>query len=234
MVANSLIHEEFKKRFNRVTSNGNESVNTEEIDSYVNEAYRYWVKIRVPISKTNNKVRYDLRKLEVIDKQIDIIDTKATWVVARLPEDYYDIQRIVPVAKKKACKEHRELMVSMIQGNDWSETMRDPFWKPSFLWARTVADENSVGLRIGKGDFDVIKVTLDYYRKPAPIYSPELSDCEYKGPLKLLGNKNQGFELDELQMDEVVDLAVGFACRDTGNLADGQSMMEKVINLYKL
>ena len=235
MVPNSLIHQELKKRFNRVTSNGNESVNTEEWDSYFNEAYRYWVKIRVPVSKTNNKVRYDLRKLEVIDKQIDITDKKDTWVIAELPDEYYDIQRIVPVASKKTCKEHRELMVSMIQGNDWSETMRDPFWKPSFLWARTIADENSKGLRVGKAkDFEIIKVSIDYYRKPAPIYSPELSDCEYTGPLKLLGNKNQGFELDEMQMDEVADLAVSFACRDTGNLADAQSMFDKVVNLYKL
>lgn len=234
MVANLVIHQELKKRFNRITSNGNESVNTEEWDSYFNEAYRFWIKIRVPVSKTNNKVRYDLRKLEIINDSVDILSKSDSWVIAKLPENYYDIQRVVPLAGKNGCQSHRELMTSMIQTNDWSETMRDPFWKPSFLWARTVADENAQGLRIGKGkDFDIIKVSLDYYRKPKGIYSPEISDCEYTGPLKSLGNKNQPFELDEMQMDEIADIAVYFASRDTGNMGDAQSSFEKVINIYK-
>lgn len=72
MVTNLQIHSELKRRFARVTSNYGKKLSTEEWDAYFNEAYRAWYKDRVSVAKTNNKVRYDLRKLFVVDRKIDI------------------------------------------------------------------------------------------------------------------------------------------------------------------
>jgi len=233
MVSNLQIHSELKRRFDRVTSNGSEEINTEEWDGYFNEAYRAWVKLRAAISKTNNKVRYDLRKLEVIDKKLKITDNKnPKWIIAELPEEYYDIQMIVVTAKKEGCDTVAQLEVPMLQGDDWFNTSNDPNYAPSFLWRRTFADENSQGLRIGKGDFSIESVNIDYYRKPTPIYSVELDDCYQEGARAMLGNSNKPFELDDMQSDEIIDIAVYYASRDKGNYAEAKSQFEKVVNMY--
>lgn len=234
MVSNLQIHNDFERRYNRVTSNKGKKVGTEDIDAYFNEAQREWVKDRVSIAKTNSKVRYDLRKLEIIDKRLNIIDkTKESWIIAQLPEDYYDIQSYDIRAKVAGCDIPYKLDdVSVIQGNDWSSTMSDPNWAPSFLWRRTLVDENSQGLRVGKSNFIIDSVSIDYYRKPKPIYSVELSDC-YKESKATLGFTNKVFELDDMQADEIIDIAVYFVSRDTGNFKEAMSQYEKVMRMYK-
>lgn len=233
MVANNVIQEDLRRKFNRVDSNHGDSISNEKWDNYFNEAYRAWFKDRVSIAKTNNKVRYDLRKLMVIDQKLEIGKKDTGYVVFNLPDNYYDIHRIVPLASKKGCKDHRELVTSIIQTNDWSMAIRDPYWKPSFLWARTLADENGMGMRVALGDFDIINVKIDYYRKPSIILSVEESDCEYLGALGALGKTNRPFELDEMQCDEITDIAVFFACRDVGAFQEAQTQYEKLFNTYK-
>lgn len=233
MVQNELLHAEFRRRFNRIDSKHGKKVNTEEIDTYFNEGYRNWIKIRMPVAKTNNKVRYDLRKLEVIDASLTLSKSKETYVIGLLPDNYYTILRIVPTAAKVGCGENRNLSVSIVQGNDWDSTYKDPYWGPSYLWGRTIADENNQGLRIGLNDsFSIIKCVIDYYKLPTPIYSVELSDC-YDTVRAILGTKNVPFELDEMQMDEVLDIAVSFAARDSEDYAKADALYNKVLEMYK-
>lgn len=232
-MTNLQIHSDLQRRYNRVTSNYSKSIGTESWDDYFNEAYRAWVKERVSVAKTNNKVRYDLRKLEVIDLKLGIIDTKDYWVIADLPDNYYDIQSIDVKAKIDGCNNVYKLDdVSWVQGNDWSSTISDPNWAPSFLWRRTLVDENSKGLRVGRNGFSIFSVSIDYYRKPNPIYSVQLSDC-YKDLKATMGYTNKPFELDDMQADEIIDIAVYFASRDTGNFAEARSQFEKVMSMYK-
>jgi len=233
LVRNEIIHNEFDIRFNRIKSAHDIHLNVEDKDSYVNSAQRFWIKSRVAVAKTNSKVRYDIRKLNVIDKKLEITNVRENWILVALPEDY-DILKIVPVAGRIGCSD-RELTVGMVQSNDWVETFKDPYWCPSFLWERTIADENGVGLKIGKKpDFEILSVYLDYYRLPIDIFSPELQESEYNSPMKVLGRSNIHFELDRMQMEEIVDIAVYFACRDTGDDADTQSQWQKIQNMLNM
>lgn len=228
MVANQKIHSELKKRFARVTSNYGNKINIEEWDSYFNEAYRYWYKDRISVSKTNNKVRYDIRKLYIPEKGLEISKLGRDYVLAKLPGDYYDIHRISVRAVSDKCKKPAFLTVAVVQGNDWESTFLDPKQRPSFLWRRTFADECSDGLRIGFFDFKIEAAWIDYYRIPKEIYSPELGDC-YRDTRSVVGNSNIAFELDDFQMDEVVDVAVYFACRDKGMVNEAKTQYEKII-----
>ena len=232
MVTNLQIHSELKRRFARVTSNYGKKLNTEEWDAYFNEAYRAWYKDRVSVAKTNNKVRYDLRKLFVVDRKIDIGTKGRNWVIGVLPEEYYDIHRASVRAVTEECKTPAFLTVGILQGNDWESTFLDPKQRPSFLWRRTLADESEGGLRIGAVGFTVEAAWIDYYKKPTSIYSPELGDC-YVGQRSVLGSSNKPFELDEFQMDEVVDVGVYFACRDNGMINESKTQYEKIFNMYK-
>lgn len=231
-VTNLQIHNELSRRFKRVTSNSSKKINTEEWDAYFNEAYRAWVKARVSVAKTNSKVRYDLRPLEIINEKLKIKEDAKSWVIAELPKNYYNIQSIAIMAKCKDCDKAYSLDdVYFLQGNDWRSTISDPNWKPSFLWRRAPVDENSEGLRIGVGDYKIESIHIDYYRLPNPIYSVELSEC-YVDLRQTMGNVNRGFELNDFQMDEIVDIAVYYASRDVGNFIEAKTQYEKIIN-YK-
>lgn len=228
VVTNLQIHSELKRRFARVTSNYGKKINIEEWDAYFNEAYRAWYKDRVSVAKTNNKVRYDLRKLFIPNKKIEIGKSGRDHVIANMPDDYYDIHRVSVRAISDKCKTPVYLTVAIVQGNDWESTFMDPEQRPSFLWRRTLADECSDGLRIGVIDFKVEAAWLDYYKKPTSIYSPELGDC-YVDIRSVVGSSNIAFELEEFQMDEVVDVAVYFACRDNGMANEAKTQFEKII-----
>lgn len=232
MVSNLQIHSELQRRFNRVTSNYGKKINIEEWDAYFNEAYRAWFKDRVSVAKTNNKVRSDLRKLYVIDKKLELRSRKDDWTIASLPDNYYDIHRVVVRAKGDRCEKPANLSVTVIQGNDWTNTFRDPKQRPSFLWRRTLVDESQDGLRIGATDFSVESAWIDYYRKPESIYSPELGSC-YVDVRSVLGSSNKPFELGELEMDEIVDIGIYFASRDNGMMNESRLQYEKIINMYK-
>jgi hypothetical protein len=228
VVSNEEVQSEVKRRFARVTSNKGRAISVWEWDDYINEAYRHWVKSRVAVAETNSDVRYGIRKLEVPDAKLTIKERTDQYVIAELPKDYYVIQKVVVKATCVGCDKEQELTIGMMQVNDWSETYRDPMWKPSFLWRTTFADENNKGLKIGVSDFTVTQVMCDYYRLPEVFYSPELSDS-YEGALRTLGSTNKPFELDLFQMDEVVDIAVYFASRDSGSFAEAKSQYEKVM-----
>lgn len=229
MVEVRVIHSELKRRFNRVSSNAHEDISVEHWDMFFNEGYRTWVKNRVAIAKTNSKVRYDIRKLNVKNHEVDILK-RDNHVIAILPSDYYDLQMVVPIAIKEGCRE-RPLITHMVQGNDMAETSKDPFWSPSFLWARTLADEGSEGLHILTGDFSIKKVFIDYYKQPRGIISRSLKvGCDYDAAFAVLGSGDVNFELDEMQMDEICDAAVAAASSDTGNYQGAQAIMSKVVN----
>jgi len=228
MITNLLIHSELQRKFARVTSNFGKKIEIEEWDAYFNEAYRAWYKDRISISKTTNKVRYDLRKLFMPEVKVEIGKVGSDHVIAKLPADYYDIHRISVRATTKECKKPANLTVAIVQGNDWGSTFLDPKQRPSFLWRRTLADECSEGLRIGTYNFTIEAAWIDYYKKPTSIYSPELGDC-YVDIRSVMGSSNVAFELDEFQMDEVVDVAVYFACRDNGMNNESKTQYEKII-----
>lgn len=232
MVLNETIHAELRQRFNRVNSNFGEKMEVEDWDRYFNSGYRSWVKNRAVVAKTNSKVRFDLQKLERNDIKIDIIDVKDKWIVCRTPEDYYTVLSLDPIATRDGCSKPRELTVTIVQANDWKETHKDPNWTPSFLWGRTLANEVGAGIKIGRvPEMAIISVTMDYYRVPNPIYSPELKDCDYSGALKALGKSNIPFELDDMQADEIYDFAVYVALRDAGDVEGAASQWSKIQNL---
>lgn len=229
------MHAEFSKRFKRVSSNGSADFTVEETDSYINEGYRAWYKDRVAVSKTNSKVRFDLKKLQVPRTKLTITEkTNPEYTVATLPGNYYDIQSIDVFAKKQGCDKSFKLYdVGVIQTNDWNSTYSDPTARPSFLWRRSFFDENAKGIRVGKYDFEIESVFIEYYRIPTPIYSVELDPDCYSTLRGTFGVSNKPFELDLFQADEVIDAGVMFAARDTGNLGDAKSQFEKIMSMYR-
>lgn len=233
MVPNSTILSECKQRLNRVNSNYGEKIRIEEWDAYVNSAYRAWVKSRVKVADLNSKARTDLRGLEENDIPLNILTTKDQWVICGLPENHYSTIRLGCHGIRDGCKP-RELTVHFLQGADWPETYRDPHWTPSFLWGRTLADDVGAGVKVGRTPDFGVAVTMDYYRVPAKVYSPEEQEIDYEGPLKVLGRRNIPFELGYMQFDEVADIAVYFATRDSGDPKEIETQWQKVVNLLNL
>jgi hypothetical protein len=230
MVSNAQVHEEFHNRFYRQTSKHGRDISIENIDRYVNEAYRQWFKNRVALAQTNAKVRYDLQKLQVTRQNINCADN-GDVCIWEFPPDYYQVirQKVFAKIKDCDCEDGRDLIVHTVQSDDWEETVKDPFWKPSYDWEETIGRETEKGYAIAVNGFCIEKVDVDYYRRPKSIHSPSLKDCAYEYGGVVITEDSE-FELDDMQLDEVIDLAILNASRDSGDSGDFSSQIAKVNN----
>lgn len=226
MVSNAIVHEEFDRRAYRQISFHGRDLDVISKDSYVNEAYRTWFKNRVALAQTSSKVRFDIKDLLCSDVLMNCRKVDEEYCLYQLPPDYYSMVRQRIVATKSGCSKERNLIVHTLQSDDWEETVKDPHWKPSFEWEETIGIEQKNGFKLALGDFCVKKVVIDYYRLPKPMYSPSLSNCGYSFGGESIASDSK-FELDMMQLDEILDLAIVSMQRDGGDLGDFKSMIDK-------
>ena len=186
------MHYEFKLKLNKVDSLDYTNFLVPEIDWYLNEAQHIFIKTRYSGNNSraagfeqSQKRIDDLRNIVVRDTILATIPTSSDPSVyeAVLPstglERYLFSLRIIANGFKSTCE--GKLNCILTQHDDLNDTLKNPFYAPSFEWREVpivfgtsgggASDANKVFVYTD-GSFSITSLNIDYLRHPARIAYP--------------------------------------------------------------
>lgn len=239
---------DFKRKYNAVNSGKGRSIPIVDVIAYLNEAQELWFEHRVFVAQTNQKVRNDLRVFKKDGRRpSDRIKCQSYGegaCIIKYPNDlYHRLNQIVWVSKD-CCPDHpKEIIPRIIQSDDLHEARHNPNRKSDFFFEQLLAIESSDGIVIyHDNEMKVEYAYLDYYRKPKEIHAPSLEECDADGKVYYdycgrIITEDQDFEVDDTySANDIVDIAVLKAHRDTGDLQGYQAQLNLILggmNLHK-
>ena len=227
---------DFRRDYGRFNTASNSVIKIPEVIAILNRAKdiytKEWVK-RLEVDSTARKV---LRNLEEKEEELEIIESKENYIIAKFPKDFYHLMRQRGKASKEKCGS-KEIIVTMFQTDDLNLARKDPFWKSTFAWEHAIGDEGSKGLYIWhEGDFKIDKVIIDYYRKPKDVHAPNmvLPSRQYiYGDGKKI-TKNQDLELDsEYSNIDIGNIALLNALSITDDANDYALKLKEIIETHQ-
>lgn len=233
---------DFRRKYNAILSGKNKNIALVDVIAYLNESQEIWFENRVMVAQTNQRVRNDLRIWKVDKKSIGCTGDEECCN-ADYPEDlYFRLNQQAIVCHPCCPGVEKRIPLRMLQSDDLSESMLDPFRKSDFYYEQLNATESSDGLIVyHDGEMEVKDVIIDYYRKPKEIHAPSLEDCDgeyYYDYCGAIVTKDQDFENDNtFSANIVVDIAVLIASRDSNDVQGFQTMLSKILqtqNIAKL
>jgi hypothetical protein len=130
--------------------------------SYISFVEGVWAK------KNEIDIR-NISHLLVPNKDLNKIGNSDEYSKFKLPSDYFTTASLSAYASKDSCKNER-IFTFEIKPDDRDEVYQDSNNEPSFEYRETFyhfSENNSVV--IYRKDFDISKVTLDYYRYPKKL-----------------------------------------------------------------
>ena len=238
------MHYEFKLKLNKIDSQDYSNFLVPEIDWYLNEAQELFVKYRYG-SKSNQKLEGfevtqkridDLRNLVVKDRILPAISSSSDPAMfeVHLPSDYMFSVRVYANGAKESCE--GRLSCIQTQHDDLTDTLKNPFYAPSFEWREvpivfgtsgsTTADLDKLFV-YSDGSFAMTSMVMDYLRHPLRIAFPlGFAAGQYVLPNSVVINTNQNCELARHTHREIVDIAVKLASGDMEHPAFQQKMMK--------
>ena len=238
--ANKLVYD-FQRKLNATLSGRNKNYRIVDIVSYLNEALEIWYENKVFAAETNDKTKHDLRQFVVAKHEITCEEVDCDCCIAKFPEDYYKTLDI----EVKACNEEccpgieKKICPKNPQFDDKNVARKTDHWGADFKWEQLIFKEVSDGILIyHEGEMTINGVCIDYYRKPKYIQAPNLVECEdhiYRNWDDKLITSNVNFEVDSTFANrQVSDIAVLNAERDSGNLQQYQTQLQKILQLDSL
>lgn len=230
---------DFYRKYNANNSGRNKKIPIVDVISYLNEALEIWFENKVFITETNQKIRNDLRQLEIKKYRIEVERIDDKCVIAKYPKDFYQLLNQIAVVSSDCCDENKELIVRVVQSDDLQEARRNPYRKTDFKWEQLISDEAGEGLYLYEDKaLNVECVFIDYIRKPKYLDAPELLKCGLGKYVNYSGQTitiNSDFEIDATFANrQVSDLAVLLISRDLNNLAGFNSQASKILQVEKL
>lgn len=241
-ISATKLHQEFRRRVNRINSDKNSLFDVPTIDSYLNEAQDIFYTNRLALLETNPQVREDLRKAEVKNycAKCTLYKNDNRICIVKLPDNCY---RRISQTANVSCSDFRDcddkdIILRAIQSDDLSEALKDPFRKPSFEFEEGFIDEGEEGLYVYHNNaYKVNKVCINYYKTLPRIAAPSLisPDGYYIDSDGVKIDVNQGFILDSTDCwIKVVDIATLIALRDSSDYNNYQSELNKILQLNQL
>ena len=222
------LHYSFTNKANHSNNEYLKSLNVAQIDMYLQEAQDLVFEKLVKVPEIDPEIRNHLRQLE--KKNICIpCQERDGYVVMPYPADFYRRLRQVAIARREGCNE-RELIIHILQSDKISESLKSPYWKPSYEYEETVGDDGEEGLYVWhNGEFEINRVCIDYIRKPEYPRCPSLAGG-YKDVDGNFVTTDVGFELDATYIWRmVVDVAVLLAKRDVDDVTNFNSQLNTII-----
>ncbi len=235
MIPCTQCHTEFRRRVNRRNTSVSSRISVVNTDSYLEEAYRLVYRVLVENAETDSAARNNLRQLEVKNKKLK---TKCHdgFFEAEYPDNYYSTLHYTVKATKEGCEGCDKMLIPVIvRSNDLSESLKDPFRKPSFEYEEVLVDEagNSLVLYTNN-EFNISTVLLSYFKKITPVQCPSLSENKsYVNGRGETISKDVGLEIDYI-FDDIIDLAVLFFLRDVSDNIEMDTQMQKLSLKYKI
>jgi len=228
------MHYDFKKKLNKVDSQGNRNLLIPEIDWALNEALTLFVKNNASPRIRNHagfeksqRFTDDLYPLVIKDFPLQVTDNRVI-----LPQDYMFYVKSDVLMDKGNC--YNTLGRVQIQQQD-DKFEEDPFNKSSFEWRVVNGVFTSEGIRLYTDNtFSISTLLLSYIKKHNYIHFAEgLGSDGYVLPS---GKELRGKEdciLPEHTHSEIVDIAVALVSGEMG-LPDYQVKMNKLqINQFQ-
>ena len=247
------MHYEFKLKLNKVDSLDYNNFLVPEIDWYLNEAQHIFIKTRYSGNNSraagfeaSQKRTDDLRNLVVKDQIIATIPTSSDPSVYEAilpsigPERYMFALRVMANGTKADCE--GKLNCIQTQHDDLNDTLKNPFYAPSFEWREVPVVYGTSGAGASDlnklfvytdGTFSITSINFDYLRHPARIAYPSVfTGGQYLLPDSsgTLITADQNCELAEHTHKEIVDLAVSIVAGDIDHPGIQSKMLKTSIN----
>ena len=238
--ANKLVYD-FQRKLNATNSGRNKNYRIVDIVSYLNEALEIWYENKVFAAETNDKIKHDLRQFVVPKHELKCEEVDCDCCLAKFPENYYKTLDIeVKVCNDECCPGIKKSICPINpQFDDKNKARKNSVWEADFKWEQLLFKEVSEGILIyHEGEMEVEGVCIDYYKKPRYIQAPELVECTESKYLDWDSNLitiNSDFEVDSTFGNrQLTDIAVLNAERDSGNIQQYQTQLQKILQLDAL
>lgn len=226
MKAEDMIYD-FKRKLNKIDSNGNRNLLIPEIDWLLNEAQNIFIKLVAQPRFQNNlgfetssRTIEDIRTLVEPGYECSIINDTAL-----LPSDYlYHVKSHIVITKEN-CNDVKASLILRQHDDDFESS---EFAKSSFKWREVNGVFDRKGIKLFKEDFEIKSVILDYIKKPKYMHcAKNFGSGNYKLPSGEVLTGSQDCELPDHVHSEIVDIAVLIAAGDI-------SLPDYAIKLNKL
>lgn len=231
MIKATEFHHEYLKQVNRINSDFNKSISVATRDSYFNRAMGTVLENLFAVAETNTTIRNHLRQLELKAVPLDFVKKTDNYVVYKYPDKFYRLLRQWCTMTTDTCSDPRRIMIRTIQSDDIEESLKDPYWEPSFEWEETFGEEAKEGYYIyKKKEHKISEVRVDYMFKPNPIAAPSLANGKYVNAKGEVVVNDQDFEVDSTYLwQKIVDIAVLYTLRDLGQLDDFNVKLNEIL-----
>lgn len=236
--ANKLVSD-FRRKLRAVNSGQSNEYKTVDTIGFLNDAYRYVIAEIIENDQDQNEtVRNHLRLLKKkVCLSCKSVDSRVCSV--DIPVDlYYGLDLVAETSCKDCAGITKHINIVKPQSDDLPNARKNPYRTASFEY------EQLLGTEIGElyhifheGKLDVKEVCMYYYKKLIDIQAPEMVDCEdgYSDYDGVQVKVNVDFEISNTYLaDKVVDVAVAFAMRASGQVNEANSKLQEIMAINQL
>lgn len=230
--ARKLVYD-FDREFSRFNTGSSKVLKLVDKLAFLNNAQKMLYEDRVKKAETREHIRQEIRNFENKDKELTKVREAKRYDVFSFPDGMYKPLRLFADISKECCDPKEGLPVIMMQTDDLSRSLNNPFWEPDFRWEQVLADEGSEGFFVWHNcDFKIDRLRLDYYRQIQEIHCPSLKkpDSQYEDWNGKIQTRDQGSELDIKFSDiKIVKLAVLMARSTVSDVTDYGIKLKEIL-----
>lgn len=203
MVQPEIIYLKLLLKVNKGNSFGNIAIDKARFVLLFNEVKNRWVEGHL---KEKDSILIDslweTLKTTTLTKGIN----KDSNTQFDIPEDFYELANATCIAKRGDCE--REIFLREIKNQDKTTLRFDYNLRPDFDWEWGFFTIQSGYISVYKTDFDVKKVTIEYYKV--------IPDIDIEGYIRLdnTPSTNIGIDISEQYVDQIINLAAEEFMRD--------------------
>lgn len=240
-IPSTTIQYEVRKKINRINSDYAKTISVADLDAYINESKDLLYEKYAALVEINTTVRNHLIQLEKKKVPFKCVKVDDNCCFVKYPDELYRLLRQTLIATKDTCTEEREIIIRIVQSDDLSESLKDPYWKPSWSYEETIADEGSYNGDRGlfvyhNGDFIINTVYFDYLIKIPDIATPSNAvGGSYKNSAGVVINKDVDFMVDSTYLyRKVVDVAELLIKKNISEVNDWQAQLNNIMGIESL
>lgn len=200
------VQNEFLFRLDKLGTNASQNIGLPQFVSLINKAQLHWAESRIKASEAT-KTRVD--ELQQLLSDYDNTGTsKENYCRVALPDDYFHPVRVYSTVK--GCKSY--VYGKFVEEGNVGTLLQGAFTKPSIAWEETLVTVFKDHLRVYFDGFTIERTFLKYYRLPKMV--------DIKGYIKSDGtnSSNVDLEFDDVNAQEIIDLAAQIAAADIGDI----------------
>lgn len=163
------IQEAYKKFLLKISKNDTSDsirISPAEFVYIFNEQALVWLGEKIEGKASTDSIN-DIEELLIEDLELSTYKETKRHNDFVLPDDFNHFVSATAIAEKDNCE--RDIDVYNIKPKEKNIWLSDEMNKPSFEWEETIAIIASHTLQVYKTDFDIINVSLSYYRNPIKV-----------------------------------------------------------------